>query len=119
MTPVKVYDISVPLRPNMPTYEGEPGPRLEFPKQLSKGDTATVSVLSLGWQAGPHVAAPPHSLAAAPGAEGLPLDALVGPAYVAEFAGESHITAADLDALAIPPDCRLLLFKTRNGRPWD
>src|SRR3972149_2665876 len=75
---MRVYDISVPLRADMPTYSGEPGPRLQFTKQLSKGDSANVSVLSLG--------SPP---------------------------------AADLDALAIPPDCRRLLFKTRNGRLWD
>ena len=116
---MKVYDISVPLRADMPTYSGEPGPRLEFTAQLSKGDSANVSVLSLGSHTGTHVDAPSHFLDGAPGVDSLPLDALVGPAYVTEFAGEGHITAADLDALAIPPDCRRLLFKTRNGRLWD
>jgi len=119
MTRVKVYDISVPLRADMPTYSGEPGPRLEFTRQLSKGDTATVSVLSLGSHTGTHVDAPSHFLDGAPSVDSLPLDALVGPAFVAEHAGESHITAADLDAMGIPADCRRLLFKTRNGRLWD
>lgn len=116
---MRVYDISVPLRADMPTYPGEPGPRLQFAKQLLKGDPANVSVLSLGSHTGTHVDAPSHFLDGAPGVDSLPLDALVGPAYVTEFAGEGHITAADLDALAIPPDCRRLLFKTRNGRLWD
>lgn len=116
---MKVYDISVPLRADMPTYSGEPGPRLRFAKQLSKGDSANVSVLSLGSHTGTHVDAPSHFLDGAPGVDGLPLDALVGPACVTEFAGEGHITAADLDALAIPSDCWRLLFKTRNGRLWD
>ena len=116
---MKVYDISVPLRADTPTYSGEPGPRLEFTKQLSKGDPFTVSVLSLGSHTGTHVDAPSHFLDGAPGVDSLPLEALVGPAYVAEFAGESHITAADLDSLGIQPDCRRLLFKTRNGRLWD
>ena len=119
MTPVKVYDISVPLRAGMPTYEGEPGPRLEFVKQLAKGDSATVSVLSLGSHTGTHVDAPSHFLDGAPGVEGLPPEALVGPAFVAEHASEGHISAADLDSMGIPPDCRRLLFKTRNGRLWD
>ena len=116
---MKVYDISVPLRADMPTYSGEPGPRLQFAKQLSKGDSANVSVLSLGSHTGTHVDAPSHFLDGAPGVDSLPPEALVGPAFVAEHGGESHITAADLDALAIPPDCRRLLFKTRNGRLWD
>src|SRR3990172_7447904 len=116
---MKVYDISVPLRADMPTYSGEPGPRSQFAKQLSKGDPFTVSVLSLGSHTGTHVDAPSHFLDGAPGVDGLPLDALVGPAHVAEHSGESHITAADLDALGIPPDCRRLLFKTSIGRLWD
>ena len=116
---MKVYDISVPLRADMPTYSGEPGPRLQFTAQLSKGDSANVSVLSLGSHTGTHVDAPSHFLDGALGVDSLPPEALVGPAYVAEFGGESHITAADLDAMGIPPDCRRLLFKTRNGRFWD
>ncbi len=116
---MKVFDISVPLRPDIPTYEGEPGPRLEFRKLLSKGDSATVSVLSLGSHTGTHVDAPSHFLDGAHGVEKLPLDALVGWAYVAEFSGNTHITAEDLDSMAIPNDCRRLLFKTRNGPYWD
>jgi arylformamidase len=114
-----VHDISVPLRAGMPTYAGEPGPSLEFPKQLAKGDSATVSVLTLGSHTGTHVDAPSHFLDGAPAVEGLPLEALVGPAYVAEHGGDSHITAADLETMDIPPDCQRLLFKTNNGRLWD
>ena len=116
---MKVYDISVPLRLDMPTYEGEPGPTLEFRKLLSKGDSATVSVLSLGSHTGTHVDAPSHFLEGAHGVEELPLDALVGPAYVAEFTGNTHITATDLELMAIPADCERLLFKTRNSVLWD
>ena len=116
---MKVYDISVPLRAGMPTYPGEPGPWLEFTAQLSKGESANVSVLSLGSHTGTHVDAPSHFLDGAAGVDSLPPEALVGPAWVVEFGGESHITAADLDALGIPADCERLLFKTRNGRLWD
>ena len=116
---MNVYDISVPLRPDMPTYEGEPGPKLDFRKLLSKGDSATVSVLSLGSHTGTHVDAPSHFIDGADSMESLPLDALVGPVYVAEFGGNTHITAADLDSIAIPADCQRLLFKTRNGLFWD
>ncbi len=116
---MKVHDISVPLRQDMPTYVDEPGPKLEFRKLLSKGDAATVSVLSLGSHTGTHVDAPSHFLDGGPSVDSLPLDALVGPAYVAEFGGKGHIMAADLDSLAVPSDCQRLLFKTGNGRLWD
>ena len=43
----------------------------------------------------------------------------MGTAYVAEFGGGSHITAADLDSMTIPADCQRLLFKTRNGHFWE
>ncbi|MFQ5576142.1 MAG: cyclase family protein [Anaerolineae bacterium] len=116
---MKVYDVSVPLRPDMPTYADEPGPKLDFRTLLSKGDSATVSALSLGSHTGTHVDAPSHFLDGAPAVDSLSLDALAGPAYVVEFGGHTHITAADLDSMAIPGDCRRLLFKTRNGRLWD
>ena len=116
---MKVYDVSVPLRTNMPTYEGEPGPTLEFRKLLSRGDSATVSVLSLGSHTGTHVDAPSHFIDGAHGVENLPLDALVGPAYVADFGGNTHITATDLESMAIPADCQRLLFKTGNSAFWD
>jgi len=119
MAAMAVHDISVPLRAGMPTYAGEPGPSLEFPKRLSKGDSSTVSVLTLGSHTGTHVDAPCHFLDGAPAVESMPLEALVGPAYVAEHAGDGHITAADLEAMSIPPDCQRLLFKTKNGRFWD
>ena len=116
---MKIYDVSVPLRADMPTYVGEPGPSLDFRRLLSRGDSSTVSVLSLGSHTGTHVDAPSHFLDGAASVDSMSLDALVGPAYVAEFGGDSHITAIDLKAMGVPAECQRLLFKTRNGRFWD
>ncbi len=116
---MRIHDISIPLRPEMPTYVNEPGPKLEFRSRLSRGDAYTLSTLSLGSHTGTHVDAPAHFLDGAPGVDSLPLEALAGPAYVAEFSGETHITAADLESMGIQPDCERLLFKTRNGAFWD
>ncbi len=116
---MKVYDVSVPLRADLPTYPGELGLKLDFRRLLSEGDSANVSALSLGSHTGTHVDAPSHFLDGAHGVERLPLDALVGPAYVAEFDGDTHITAAHLETMAIPADCQRVLFKTQNGRLGD
>ncbi len=114
-----VYDISVALRPDMPTYGGEPGPRLDFPSRMARGDSANVSVLSLGSHTGTHVDAPHHFLDGAATVETLPLDALVGPSHVMERTGADHVTAADLEDAGLPTDVRRLLLKTTNGRFWD
>lgn len=116
---MRVFDVSVPLRPDMPTYDGEPGPTLDFTSLISKGDPANVSVLLLGSHTGTHVDAPSHFIDGAEGVEGLSPDALAGPARVVEHTGETHITAADLEGMAIPADCERLLFKTRNSKLWD
>lgn len=116
---MRIHDISVPLRPDMPTYQGEPGPKLGFRSLLSKGNPFTLTTLSLGSHTGTHVDAPSHFLGGAPAIDALALDALVGPAHVAEFGGDAHITAADLDEMDIPADCQRLLLKTSNGRFWE
>ena len=115
-----IYDVTVPLRPGMPTYAGtEPGPSLEFHSLISRGDSANVSVLSLGSHTGTHVDAPSHFIEGGGAIESLPLEALVGPAWVIEYEGESHITASELELYGLPPDVKRLLIKTPNGRFWD
>ncbi len=114
-----IYDVSVPLRPGMVTYAGEPGPRLDFHSLLARGDSANVSALSLGSHTGTHVDAPHHFLDGAATVEAMPPEALVGPARVIEYAGAGHITAADLEAAALPDGVRRLLIKTANGRFWE
>ncbi|MDO8615839.1 MAG: cyclase family protein [Dehalococcoidia bacterium] len=115
-----IYDVSVPLRPGMPTYaDSEPGPVLDFHSLLSRGDSANVSALSVGSHTGTHVDAPVHFIEGRPAVEAMPLDYLVGPAHVLEYRGERHLTAAGLEAAGLPSGARRLLIKTRNGAFWD
>ena len=74
-----IYDVSVPLRSGMPTYDGEPGPHLDPLKQIARGDSANVTALSLGSHTGTHVDAPHHFLDGRSTVEAMPLEALVGP----------------------------------------
>ena len=117
---MRIYDVTVPLRPTIPTYAGtEPGPKLHFHSLMSRGDSANVSELSLGSHTGTHVDAPHHFLDNGVTVEQMPVDYLVGPAVVVEHSGGSHIAAADLDALGIPVDTKRLLVKTKNAGLWD
>ena len=79
-----IYDVSVPLRPEMPTYAGEPGPHLDYLKRIANGDSANVTSLSLGSHTGTHVDARHHFLDGRSTVEAMPVDALVGPAAVVE-----------------------------------
>jgi arylformamidase len=116
---VAIYDVSVPLRPGMPTYSGEPGPKLEHLKQIANGDSANVTALSLGSHTGTHVDAPHHFLDGGSTVEAMPPEALLGPALVIELPEERHITAADLEAAGVSEGTTRLLLKTRNSRFWD
>jgi arylformamidase len=116
---VAIYDVSVPLRPGMPTYAGEPGPKLEHLKQIANGDSANVTALFLGSHTGTHVDAPHHFLDGGSTVEAMPPEALLGPALVIGLPEERHITAADLEAGGVSEGTTRLLLKTRNSRFWD
>jgi arylformamidase len=117
---MKVYDVTLPLRPNMPTFnDSEPGPTLEYRGLISRGDAYNISSLHLGSHTGTHVDAPHHFIDGAPTVDQMPLGALVGPACVVEHLEQRHVTAADLAAAALPPDVRRLLLKTPNQRLLD
>ncbi len=116
---MKVYDISLTLRARMPVYPGEPTPLLEPTTQIERGDLYNVSRLTLSTHTGTHIDAPLHFLAGGTPVDQLPVDVLVGPALVVEMPVEQEITAADLEAAAIPPGTERILFKTRNSRLLD
>lgn len=113
---MSVHDVSAPLGPNLPSWPGEDRLRRRLSTDVSKGDSSSVSQLSLGAHTGTHVDAPCHFIPGAPGIEALTPDALVGPAVVV---GLEHlrgaITAAALDAAGIPDGTERLLAKTANS----
>lgn len=115
-----IYDVSVPLRPGMPTYGGdEPGPVLEYTGLLSRGDSSNLSTLSLGSHTGTHVDAPHHFIDGRATVDALSPEALMGPVHVIEHFGSGHITAADIEGASLPADARRVLFKTANGAAWE
>ncbi len=115
-----IYDVTVPLRPGIPTYGGdEPGPELQYTRLLSRGDSSNLSTLSLGSHTGTHVDAPHHFLDGRVTMESLPPEALLGHVYVVEHLGSDHINAGDIEAASLPSSARRVLFKTSNGRFWD
>jgi RpiB/LacA/LacB family sugar-phosphate isomerase len=114
-----VRDVSVPIRPGMHIYRGNPGVRLERHESISDGAHANVSRLELGVHSGTHVDGALHFIDGAPGTEELPLDALLGPAEVVDASGiDGHLDDAALASLELPVAERLLL-KTTNSALWE
>ena len=112
-------DVSVPVRGGMIVYDGDPTVRVEPWAEIAAGDLANLSRMELGSHTGTHVDAPRHFIDGAAGADLLPLDALIGPAVVADASGApGDIDAAALAALDLPATERLLL-RTRNGALWE
>lgn len=113
----ELIDISVALEPGIPTWPGSPGLRTRMLSRMDRGDAANGSALDMDVHVGTHVDAPLHFVADGASVESLPLDALVGAAWVAVVSGHEPITRAVLEALEIPPVERLLL-RTSNSALW-
>ena len=115
-----IHDVSVPIRPAMPIYEGNPGVELERVSSIAEGAPANVSRLTLGVHTGTHVDAPLHFIEGGPGAEAIPLDALFGPAHVVDATGVTagSLGEDELRSLDIPDGVGRVLLKTRNSALW-
>ena len=114
---MKLIDVTVPIDSGMPVYPGNTPFSLEPIKRVARGDSSNVSTLHLSAHAGTHVDAPRHFFDSGPGAEGLPLEMLLGRARVIELTTRKGILAEDLAGLDLSEDLRLLI-KTVNSRLW-
>ena len=115
---MKIHDVSLVLRPEMITWPGEPAPRIEPLKRISKGDGNNVSIITLGDHTGTHVDPPLHFIEGGNTADKLPLDALVGPCVVVAFDGPGHVSGEWLDRAKLPANTERILFKTPNSARW-
>ena len=114
-----IYDVTVPLRNDLPTWPDDPGIRIETARSLAKGDDANVSMLNLGAHTGTHVDAPAHFIEGAAKVESLPLEVLIGEAEVIEVPEHVHaIDEAFVDSHCAPGAARII-FKTRNSKFWS
>ena len=118
---MRIYDVTVPIRENMPVWPGQPRVEIEQLSCIDRGDQANVSRLNLGSHTGTHVDAPYHFVEQGLTVDKLPLDLLVGPAFVAEVDGldGNRIDVYDLASLHFPRDTRRLLIKTSNSQFWE
>ena len=117
---MRIIDITVPVRPDMIVYEGDPGVRLARVQSMADGALCNVSELACGVHTGTHIDAPVHFIDGAAGIDETPLDALIGACVVVDATSlDGDIDAAAVEQLAIPADAQRVLFKTRNSALWS
>jgi arylformamidase len=117
---VRIHDVSVPIRPGMVVYDGNPGVEIERAQSIAAGSKTNITRLELGAHTGTHVDAPVHFMDGGAGTESVPLEPLIGPAHVvdATMLEGKALGEAELAGLELPDGAERLLFKTRNSQLW-
>jgi arylformamidase len=110
---MRILDVSVPIRPGMITYPGDPTVVLERVSAIADGAVANLSRLDFGVHTGTHVDAPLHFVDGGAAAEELPLEPLVGPVRVVAM---SSLDAGALRDAELP---ERVVFKTSNSLLWE
>ena len=114
-----IYDISLSISPNLPTWPGDPGLKLEQYASMDKGEHYNATQISSSVHLGTHVDAPRHFLNDGSAVEQLPLEVLTGPCYVTQLPdGIEAITAEVLDRTEITSEMKRVLFGTSNSHYW-
>ncbi len=114
-----VYDISVPVFPSMALWPGDPPVRVSQERNLREHGY-NLSRISMGTHTGTHVDAPRHVNENGNTIDRVPLDVLIGKAYVFEVQPLDGwaIRAEELANLGIPRDATRILLKTSNSELW-
>jgi arylformamidase len=114
-----IYDVTVPLSNELPTWPSDPAVDITDWRTLSGGDGVNVSMLNLGAHTGTHVDAPAHFIEGAAKVESLSLDALIGEAVVIELPEDARVIDEDFVQGHFVPGTERVLFKTRNSAFWS
>lgn len=127
---MEIYDVTVPLDERVPIYPGDPPLRVQRVASLAGGAVCNLSRLDCGVHTGTHVDAPGHFIDGAPGVDGLPLEAMLGPVEVVDATSlpglidaaalaDLGVSARAADPAGGPGRIDRLIFKTRNSQLWS
>ena len=113
-----LFDISLTIAEDLPVWPGDPKIELKKISKIEDGEEANVTHISACVHIGTHVDAPDHFLGNGQTVDNLPLDLLVGAAFVVEMHVDGQISAVDLQSASIPEGTKRLLIKTANSQLW-
>jgi len=110
----KYFDITIPIKNNMMTIEGDPQVTVSQYLSIRKGDPCNMLEIVMGSHAGTHIDAPSHFFMNGLTADKIPIDSLVGKARVFLIRNEKVITKKILMDLYLK-DVDRILFKTDHS----
>ena len=119
----KAVDLTQELANEMPVYPGDPAPSFERVKTIPKNGV-NISELQLGSHTGTHVDAPLHFVQGGKSVDQIPVNQLIGEAFVADFSFKTigdGITAEDLKKVLDVTEIRegdMLLCFTGCSEHW-
>ncbi|MEO6393052.1 MAG: cyclase family protein [Pyrinomonadaceae bacterium] len=113
-----IYDISVSIRAETPTFPGDPAVRIDQFSEMQAGADANVTGLCFGAHTATHVDAPAHFIQGAATVAAMPLDALIGPALVVEVPADADAVTLELIDRTDLTGVSRVLFKSRNSEFW-
>jgi len=116
---VPVYDVTVPIFNELPTWPGDPAVEISDWRTLSAGDGANVSMLNFGAHTGTHVDAPAHFIEGAAKVESLNLEVLIGEAEVVAVPEDLRAIDEEFVLAHCPMGAKRILFKTRYSAFWS
>jgi arylformamidase len=111
----RIHDVSVPLVPGLPVFPGDPPLVIEV-VQRAGASPYGLARLSLTTHSGTHVDAPLHFVAGGLAVDALPLEILIGKSRVVEIQARERVGRADLEALDLRDDLRVLLKTRMSGQ---
>lgn len=113
-----IHDVSVPIHPGMVAWPGDTKVSIRRVQSMARGERLNLSEICMSVHAGTHVDAPLHFLADGESVERLPLEVLVGRAWVAAMSASEAIGGDDLAQAGIPEGAQRVLLRTHNSLLW-
>ncbi|MCI8972734.1 MAG: cyclase family protein [Lachnospiraceae bacterium] len=110
-----LIDVSYPYTDSMAVYPNNPKFSIERVQDLEKGDSANVSLITIGSHTGTHMDAPSHFLPDGKTLDQIPLEAMNGTAKLLDLQGNKIITKELLENYEI---CAgdIIILKTDNSK---
>ena len=115
-----VFDVSLPLSPDLCVWHGDPAILVEPASRISSGSAASVSRLPCASHTGTHVDAQWHFVDDGKKLEEIAPRRWNGPCWVVALADDViRIEPDHLDAAGIPSATERFILKTSNSRLWN
>ena len=114
---MKYIDITFPITKNLPKWPGSVGFEIEW-HMIMPSDINNLSSFSIDSHFGTHLDAPLHFVDKGKSIDEIDFNNLIGRSFVTEIKNIKSISNLDLEAAAIPKECKKLLIKTDNQAYW-